>query len=438
MKAPQIESAPSPPPGSGIGDGSCGILEGFSATVLPDGTQLQRTPRRCDCTAESAMALAFGGQLFQQPNDGTISEHLLDFLYFISEARKREYANPTNGAYGLIAWGVNNPPWFIASYGDDEARVLLGTMAASSLLNQHRWDKAMMQCLLADLRTTGKLGFRGERLDVGPLTQNGWRYYFEQSPIDYSPHFESYLWACYLWAWHATGYELFHQRAETGIRMMMEAYPNRWRLVTGLQEDRAHMLLPLAWLVRLDDTPQHRAWLRQMAVDLLSSQDSSGALPEQLSSGAGGGSHPPKSNAAYGTTEATLLQQNGDPVSDLLYTMNFAFLGLHEAAAATGDRLYSDGEDRIAEFFSRIQMKSSNHPELDGGWCRAFDFQSWDYWASSSDVGWGVWSIETGWTQAWIGSVLAMRHMHSSLWNLTSKTEIQKCFVELKPIMIPE
>ena len=102
-----------------------------------------------------------------------------------------------------------------------------------------------------------------------------------------------------------------------------------------------------------------------MAIDLLSSQDSSGALPEQLSRGAGGGSHPPKSNAAYGTTEATLLQQNGDPVSDLLYTMNFAFLGLHEAAAATGDRFYSDGEDRIAEFFSRVQMKSSNHPELE-------------------------------------------------------------------------
>ena len=130
-------------------------------------------------------------------------------------------------------------------------------MAASSLLNEHRWDKAMMQCLLADLRTTGKLGSGGERLDVGPLTQNGWRYYFEQSPIDCSPHFESYLRACYLWAWHATGYELFHQRAETGIRMMMEAYPNHWRLVTGLQEDRAHMLPPLAWLVRLDDTPQH-------------------------------------------------------------------------------------------------------------------------------------------------------------------------------------
>ena len=103
MKAPQIESAPSFPPGSGIGDGSCGILEGFSPTILPDGTPLQRTPRRCDCTAESAMALAVGGQLFQQPYDGTISEHLLDFLYFISDARKREYANPTNGAYGLIA-----------------------------------------------------------------------------------------------------------------------------------------------------------------------------------------------------------------------------------------------------------------------------------------------------------------------------------------------
>ena len=38
-----------------------------------------------------------------------------------------------------------------------------------------------------------------------------------------------------------------------------------------------------------------------------------------------------------GTFEAPLNQENSDPVSDLLYTTNFAFLGLHEAAAATGN-----------------------------------------------------------------------------------------------------
>ena len=39
-------------------------------------------------------------------------------------------------------------------------------------------------------------------------------------------------------------------------------------------------------------------------------------------------------NENYGTFEAPLNQENSDPVSDMLYTTNFAIIGLHEAAAA--------------------------------------------------------------------------------------------------------
>jgi hypothetical protein len=59
---------------------------------------------------------------------------------------------------------------------------------------------------------------------------------------------------------------------------------------------------------------------------------------------------------------------------------------------------------------------------LDGGWFRAFEFKRWEYWASNADLGWGAWSIETGWTQAWITSVLAMRCMKTSLWDVTARS----------------
>ena len=42
------------------------------------------------------------------------------------------------------------------------------------------------------------------------------------------------------------------------------------------------MLLPLAWLVRLEDTPEHRGWLRRIATDLLALQQPCGAIREQL------------------------------------------------------------------------------------------------------------------------------------------------------------
>jgi hypothetical protein len=219
--------------------------------------------------------------------------------------------------------------------------------------------------------------------------------------------------------------------------MTMAAYPDRWRWMNGIQQERARMLLPLAWLVRVEDSPEHRQWLRHMADALLAKQDPCGALQEEMGSMAQGRCRPPKSNEKYGTSEAPLIQENGDPACDLLYTSNFAFLGLHEAAAATGDTFYLRAEDKLAEFLCRIQVSSSVHPELDGGWFRAFDFRLWDYWASNTDWGWGVWSIETGWTQAWITSVLAMRHLKTSLWDLTANSTIGRHMDKLLPALIP-
>src|SRR6185369_2300301 len=91
----------------------------------------------------------------------------------------------------------------------------------------------------------------------------------------------------------------------------------------------------------------------------------------------------PQSNEAYGTNETPLIQSVGDPASDQLYTTGFALLGLHEAAAATGDAKLKLAEDNLAAFLCRIQIRSEKVPYIDGGWFRAFDYQRWDYWASS-------------------------------------------------------
>jgi hypothetical protein len=322
-------------------------------------------------------------------------------------------------------------------YGDDNARSMLGTMAAAALLNSDRWDESLLRCLLGNLRTTGKLGFRENRIDEGPLQKNGWRYYFERETVRYAPHYQAYLWATYLWAYHKTGFPLFLDRARNAIRMTMSAYPNEWQWTNGIQQERARMLLPLAWLVRIEDSAEHREWLKRVATDLLAAQDASGAIREEIGTAGKGDYGPPKSNDEYGTKEAALIQRNGDPLSDLLYTTNFAFLGLHEASAATGDGLYKDAEEKLAKFLCRIQVRTESNPELDGAWFRAFDFNRWDYWASNADAGWGAWSVETGWTQAWITSVLGMRQMGTSFWDLTAGSGIKKHLNALVPVMLP-
>jgi len=427
--------SPGPHPDWPVGDGSAGVLEGFSGIIECDGNQLLGWSLRNDCTAETSMAMACSYVISGKPRDREIASNLNDFIYVHSPLAQGPRNDPESPSFGLVGWALPNS--LGVYYGDDNARSMLGTIAAEALLGSDRWDEQVLRCLVANLRTTGRLGFRGDNLDEKRLQQHGWRYFYGAETVNYAPHYEAYLWACFLWAYDKTRYSPFLERTRNAIRMTVAAYPNKWRWTNGLQQERARMLLPLAWLARIEDTPEHRQWLKHIAKDLLALQDESGAIREELGSGSQGMYGPPKSNDAYGTSEAPVIQENGDTVCDLLYTSNFAFLGLHEAAAATGDAFYLQAEDKLAEFLCRIQVRSSAHPELDGAWFRAFDFKRWDYWASNSDWGWGPWSIETGWTQAWITSVFAMRRLKTSLWGLTANSQIARHMDKLLPAMMP-
>lgn len=184
------------------------------------------------------------------------------------------------------------------------------------------------------------------------------------------------------------------------------------------------MILPLAWLVRVDNTPLHRKWLNEMVTDLLKYQAPCGAIPEELGPLANGLYPPPKSNPAYGTKEAPLIFKNGEPVADMLYTDNFAFFALNEAAHATKNKKYMAATRKLADFLIRIQVRSTKFKDLDGGWFRAFDYGLWDYWASNSDAGWGAWSTNTGWIQSWIICTDILLEEHQSFWSLTGDSRI--------------
>ncbi len=415
------------------GDGSLGILEGYESQIHPDGSQLQRVPIRADCQAESALMLALHASIERDPKSQAIAENLLNYLYVTSELHQGKRGNPHHPAFGLISWGAVAPAWQVANYGDDNARTLLATILAATSLQSDAWDEAVLKGLLANLRTTGSLGFRGDRIDLPQLEERGWKAYHEGRHTNNSPHFEAYLWACYLWAYARTGEREFLDKTKTGIRMTMAVYPEGWRL--GDNAERSRMILALAWLVRVEDTEEHRRWLRRIAHDLLKHQQPCGAIPERLSRLAGGGYAVPTSNEAYGTSETPLIQKNGDPVSDQLYTTGFALFGLHEAAAATHDPQLKEAVDRLSEYMIRIQTRCAKRPELDGTWFRAFDYDQWDCWASSADVGWGAWCLETGWGQVWAGATLGLRLQQTSFWDFTASSKINLKLPEVRKQM---
>ncbi|MDC0936976.1 hypothetical protein OAS39_11875, partial [Pirellulales bacterium] len=362
-----------------IGDGSLGVLEGFDAKIFSDGTQPVRWWRRADCNGEIAGAMVAAGAALKEPAYLKAGANVGDWLYFQSMMSLGNRADPKHPAYGLIGWndspqycGLGSMDGYAVYYGDDNARAMLGMMLPAAVLKTDRYDERLLKCLLANLRISGQNGFQPNRINEGPLAQAGWQQYFNDKNVSYSPHFQANLWACYLWAYRQTGFDLFLKRAKTAIGMTMVAYPGQWVWTNGIQQERAKMLLPLAWLVRVEDTTEHRAWLRQIAADLLAAQEPCGAIREEIGKAGQGGAPPPASNEAYGTGETPLIQTNGDAACDLLYTTNFALVGLHEAAAATGDSFYQEAEERLAKFLCRIQISSETHPELDGGWFRAF------------------------------------------------------------------
>lgn len=371
------------------------------------------------------MALAVDASLNGNRRNGQVASNLLRYIYVDSGLTGGVRGNPRHPAFGLIAWGAIAPAWMCANYSDDNARGILGTIIAESCLGTDEWNAYVMRALLANLRTTGKLGFREDRVDIGPLEDQGWKPYSEAENVNYSTHHSAYLWACNLWAYRQTGYKPFLDKTKTAIRMTMDKFPTGWRWNDTIE--RARMLLALAWLVRVEDTSEHRGWLKTMTDDLLSHQQPCGALPEQFGA-AGGGYSIPRSNEAYGTSETPLIQQNGDPVTDQLYTTGFALLGLHEAAAATGDANLKNAEDKLAAYLCRIQVRSKEVPYLNGTWFRAFDYRRWDYWASSADAGWGAWSAETGWGPAWITAVMGLRLKGTTVWDMTSGVDIAHHF----------
>jgi hypothetical protein len=437
--------APMPGPETPAGDGSLGVMEGFDARIFANGTQPVRWWNRADCNGEIAGAMSAAGWVLSNPSYVKTGGNIGDWLFFRSRMTQGHRADPQHPAFGLIGWndvpqycGPGSMDGYAVYYGDDNARTMLGIMLAAAALKTDRYDERLLQALLANLRISGRLGFQPDRLDQGPLEQARWEHFFRSRSSSFSPHYQATLWACYLWAYRHTGFELFLHRAKSAIGLTMAAYPDRWAWTNGLQQERAKMLLALAWLVRAQDTPEHRAWLRHIAHDLVASQDPCGAIREVIGQAGSGGFPPPASNEAYGTAEAPLIQSNADAASDLLYTCNFAFLALHEAAAATGEAFYRTAGDRLATFLCRTQIRSETHPEFDGGWFRAFDFKRWEYWASSTDSGWGAWCIESGWTQSWITSVLALRQMRTSLWDFTATSRVGRHFAALRPQMIPD
>lgn len=401
------------------GNGSCGVLEGHGSSISYSGKQNYRYWLRADVQGEVAFLMASAAKITGDRTFSDISENILDYLFYSGDFIRGTKKDPKSDSYGLIGWAQTHDYVY---YNDDNARCVLGAIGASALMDKHRWNRFIVDNIMANFNLSNANGFLPDRFEEPELAEKGRAYYAGSDLILPHPHFESWMWACYLWLYDKTGYSPLLDKARKAIALTMDAYPDKWQWTNGIQQERARMILPLAWLVRVDDTPEHRRWLDTVVGRLLENQDKSGAIREELGGDAFGMFGKAISNRDYGVREAPLISRNGDPVADMLYTCNFAFFALNEAYHATGK--YKDAVTRLGDFLVKIQVRSEAHPDLDGAWMRAFDYKRWDYWASNADAGWGAWSTLSGWIQSWITATLALVDEDRSFWETSGNTDV--------------
>ena len=388
-------------------------------------------------------ALALASRLLSEPRYGEVAYNAMRWLLCDSRLSQGERADSADPQYGLLSW---HDGAYDQYYGDDNAKAIIGLILAATALDTAEFDRRILEVIIANFRTTGSLGFRGARVMAEGLEEKGWRHYYGAKTVYYSAHFEALAWACYLWLYDKTAYRPLLLRTENAIGMMMAAYDNtlspdvtdkavQWRWANGMQQERAKMILPLAWLVRLSPTDTNIAWLDRMVTDLMKHADpATGALADAFGDPTeGNGLYGPfTANAQYGKHESPVIQENGDPCSDSLYTASFAMVTLIEAAEAMRASGHTEEAERyrgyahsLSDYHIRIQQTSAA-PIYNGVWFRGFDFKKWETYGSDGDAGWGVWCIETGWSQAWISAALSLREMETSVWDYTKDTAIAR------------
>ena len=383
-----------------------------------------------------------GGDRNKSAHFGVVSKKLLEYIFvlsgshinssFVSWGHMKEQASM--GAAQPNAPGPRVPmPVASDFYSDDNARDNMAGIVAVNLLHGAHllpdtsvFDAKLVTLGLALLRTTGTDGFRPPNINGRQLEAGGWRQFFDhpQRSGGDNPHFIAQLWANFLWLYKATGIELFKTQALTGLSLYMAGWPTVIA-TESLTEELSRLMLPLAWRVRLEDTPQNRDELRNCWLALKASWNHSVGVPTCEMSPFGQLCPPCENNACYGNGERSVCQESGDPASDVLYESNFLMNNLIEAFAATGEADYDDAAEQLARYIARIQVSSTIFPHYDGTWFRGFDYNRWEIFGSNADWGWPAYGIETGWTVTWITAGFGLREVEHEVKHKNNNTSWQ-------------
>jgi hypothetical protein len=107
-KVPPDSIAPAPEYDWPIGNGSCGMLEGFSSRIDFQDNQPVRWARRADCMGEASLTFALSYATSSEKRCDDISKNLIKFIYGSSSLAGGLRAQQTSPSFGLLNWDVDS------------------------------------------------------------------------------------------------------------------------------------------------------------------------------------------------------------------------------------------------------------------------------------------------------------------------------------------
>ncbi len=364
-----------------VDNGRGGIREGLRHNIDPDGIQASANAVRTDCTGEAAGAFRFYGVINNNSAAHETADRLFDFVFGPMMIR--------GGIFdGMLRW--TDEGWQVC-YQDDVARAILPALYECVYLN--RDDRFGSVCRALDflVKTTAKDGCRVPRTDAPFLDENGLRKLAEEEHGCPSAHYNAYYHAALLLAYLHGGSRTYLEVGRRGLETLMSLYPET-RREQSETEEMCRLILPLTLLYQATGEKKHKNMLYRVADDLQKHRHPSGGIREWDTGYQA-------SCARTSSGECSVLTENGDPVADLLYSVNWLPIGYITAYKATGDRRFYNSWRDIAAFLLKAQVRS-NDPKTDGSWCRAFDMDLHEAYGCPHDAGWAPLCSESGWTDA--------------------------------------
>lgn len=395
-------------------EGEKGVFEGFKSQFDENGQMClfrnyyinKKYSQRADCTVDTAFALYLASLLPEDESTGWTKENLnqcriISDRIFAHSNKEWQFFDESI-CRGLFSW-FNDPYDKFVFYADDNGRCAFSYHLYALLSKKPEFIQRSLASTIALARTHGKNGHRFSRLELHHFYDHKGRKYFQKHktrPNQYqSPHYEANTYSALLYGGWMTQNNAIIQKITQGIADYSKKM-HTMRVEQSSNDDLSKLLIACSFLIGVE-TPASKlrnfdadAFLCELLSLFKRIQEPNGAVPERDLNQTR--SCKEKTNASYGTIEASVYRSNQETITDQLYSTSFLLWGLYFAWKVGKKSEARDMCLKLADYLCAIQIQSAN-PQTNGAWMRAFDYTLGEYYGSNGDTGWGAWSIESGW-----------------------------------------